>query len=175
MPLSKALSYVIPSETRKFFNQLQWEEFKVTCPKNILLQFRNFWYHDPLVHQINHPYMRIIRKCRLGTSELRAHAWYLNQHRSRICEHCNLGVEETLDHLFYTCPAFSDQRERYLANVAPILSDLNLPNTTASLLGFSDRLRFKNFSSSHHICDQRRLLFTHTCQFLKSTDRFKYV
>ena len=83
LPVQMLLNRLIPRETRKFFCKLQWDQFLQDSPNNILTQYRDSWYHDPLLHQLNDPFMRIIRKCRLGVSELRSHSWFHNQNRSK--------------------------------------------------------------------------------------------
>ena len=173
LPVQRLLNRLIPRETRKFFCKLQWDQFLQDSPNNILTQYRDSWYHDPLLHQLNDPFMRIIRKCRLGVSELRSHSWFHNQNRSKKCQHCSLQQEETLNHFFHVCPAYSEQRIQFLSNVNPILEELDLSPTVKSLLGFDHRLKSKRFSKSH--LSLRRRLYQYTCEFLRSTGRFRFV
>mgnify|MGYP004021405239 CR=1 FL=1 len=164
---------VLFSETsRKFFQDLQESIFRRDYPNHTLCQYRKSWYHDSLLHRFRNPYMRLVRKCRLGVSELRSHSYYLNQ-GSKICPHCHTQQEETLEHFFLSCPAFIPQRTEYLAKVTPLLRELNLPITVASFLGFDHNLEHRNYSSQQ--LSLRRHLYRHTCDFFRLTNRFKFL
>ena len=159
--------------TRDLFNDIQWDQFVKNSPKLTISRYRGAWYHDPLIHQIDDPYMRIIRKLRLDVSEISSHSWFRNQNKSKKCPHCCLDQEETLAHFFLICPGFSRQRAQFHDNVVPILNDLSLPYSVSSFLGFDQRLKSKHFSKSHS--SSRRRLYKATCDFLQSTGRFKFV
>ena len=109
----------------------------VTVEKALLSSFREGWYHDNLLYSIRDPYMRLIRKCRLGVSELACDSHHKNPSYSRICTQCNLGVPEDLQHYFFECPAFSTHRKDFLTRVRPLLASLGLPQgKVAPVLGF---------------------------------------
>ena len=172
-PGNKSLLSTFFTLTRDLFNDIQWDQFVKESPKLTLSQQRGAWYHDPLIHQMNDPYMRIIRKLRLDVSEIYSHSWFRSQCKSKKCPHCSLDHDETLAHFFLICPAFSGQRAKFRDNVIPILNDLSLPYSISSFLGFDQRLKSKNFSKSH--MSNRRRLYQETCDFLRSTGRFKFV
>ena len=159
--------------TRDFFQGYQWSQFVKAFPRHTLSNYRKCWYHDPLIHQMTDPYMRIIRKLRLGVSEICSQSWFHNENRSKICTYCSLQQVENLNHFFLVCPAFTEQRSQLNASVDSILNDLNLDFSVASLLGFDHRLKSKNFSKSH--TSLRRQLYQSTCNFLRSTGRFRFV
>ena len=159
--------------TRDFFQGYQWSQFVKAFPRHTLSRYRKCWYHDPLIHQMTDPYMRIIRKLRLGVSEICSQSWFHNENRSKICTYCSLQQVENLNHFFLVCPAFTEQRSQLNASVDSILNDLNIDFSVASLLGFDHRLKSKNFSKSH--ASLRRQLYQSTCNFLRSTGRFRFV
>ena len=162
------------SDTSKdVFQKAQLKSFNQDFPMHTLSQFRKSWYHDCLLHRMSDPYMRIIRKCRLGVSELRDHSWFHTPERSKKCPHCHTQQNETLEHFFLHCPTFTVQRNHYLNAITPILRGLNLPITVGSFLGFDSNLEHKNYSSQQ--LSLRRRLYTHTCEFLRLTQRFQFV
>ena len=173
LPIVKAFRIAFSKGSRNYFQNLQWNEFTSTSLRNPLTRFRDAWYHDPLLHQIQNPYMRIIRKCRLGVSELRAHSWFFDPSKSRKCNHCHTQHDETLEHFFLKCPAFATQRTHFLKRIVPILKTLSLPITVASFLGFDKNLVCKRYSKRHG--PVRRRIYRATCDFLKHTKRFTYV
>ena len=120
--------------------------------------------------------MRIIRKYRLaglGVSELLLHSHHLNPIGSKVCPHCNSQKTESLKHFFLECSAFENQRGKLIRKVKPILKKLGLPLTAKSLLGFDDRLTsFQHQKSSR---SDRISLYSHTCEFMRSTNRFEYI
>lgn len=141
--------------------------------RNPLTRFRESWYHDALLHEIQNPYMRIIRKLRLGVSELKSHSWYHNPQKSTKCQHCHTHQDETLEHFFEVCPAFASQRSQFVEKITPILNSLKLPITVASFLGFDKKLEGKRYAK--HSKSLRQRLYQCTCDFLKSTSRFEFV
>ena len=141
--------------SKDVFQKAQLKSFNQDFPMHTLSQFRKSWYHDCLLHRMSDPYMRIIRKCRLGVSELRDHSWFHTPERSK------------------NCPAFAVQRNHYLNAITPILRGLNLPITVGSFLGFDSNLEHKNYSSQQ--LSLRRRLYTHTCEFVRLTQRFQFV
>ena len=156
------------------YKTIQWKEFASSQSCKTLREYRHGWYHDRLLHQLKDPYMRIIRKCRLGQSELAQHSFFHNPEASNTCQHCHMQQPETLSHFFLQCPAHAQHRSKYLASISPILKELELPqNQVKSFLGFNDRMTSK-FYCRETRCKRKRL-YEHTCDFMRNTKRFRFV
>merc|ERR1711951_258312 len=90
------------------------------------------------------PYMRVIRKCRLGRSELAAHSYLLNEGLSKMCTHCKMQTSESLSHFLLHCPTYTKQRSKLFTLVNSILKELGLERKCVkSLLGINDGMRSK--------------------------------
>ena len=136
----------------------QWDEFKNNSPNHILL----------------YPYMRLIRKARLGVSELASHTHYMNLSQSRICPHFKLNHFESLNHFFFECPAYSQQMAVFIEKISPILDELGLPNDkVSSFLGFPQGSASKRYFQSNR--DTREKLYLQTCRFMETSQRFRFV
>ena len=171
--LKKGFREIMLPVLTQVYETTQWDEFTRSSACKTLKKFRSGWYHDPLLHQTKNPYMRVIRKCRLGKSELRAHSHFHEPCKGKICTECKLNQPESLEHYFLKCPAYNAQRKRYFDEVQPILSKLGHPTEVKFLLGFDDRLTSKKFSAGREPI--RKRLYLSTCRFMKSTKRFKFV
>ena len=124
-------------------------------------------------HEIKDPYMRLIRKCRLGRSELACHSVFFNN-SGKLCTNCNLNEDETLEHFFLKCPKFKEQRTVLLKNIGLVTKRLGLsPNRVKTLLGFDSRLTSKCYRRDK--VRLRRQLYKHTCKFMRDTKRFQFV
>ena len=154
--------------------KIQWEGFLSTSPNHILGTFRGGWYHDPLLTEIKDPYMRLIRKARLGVSELASQTHYLSQSKSRICSHCQSNSIEDLHHYFFECSAYDSQRASFLDSVRPLLYSLGLPQgKVAPILGFPQGPASKRYFQTHSVT--RKQLYLETCKYMRSTQRFRFV
>ena len=156
-------------------NQItQWNRFKKNSSNHVLLSLRGGWFHDPLLTEIKHPYMRLIRKARLGVSELASHTHYMNASCNKICPHCHLNKLEDLDHYFLECPAYTQQRSEFLEKITPLLDELGLPNDrVSSFLGFPTGSASKRYFQCHR--DTRRKLYLQTCHYMEASKRFQFV
>ena len=171
--VSKVFRDILCPNLKKVYQKVQWNQFEKSTKCSTLQNFRCSWYHDPLLHQLKDPMMRIIRKCRLGVSELLVHSHHLNPFGGKVCPHCNSQKYESLKHFFLECSAFEKQRCKLIRKVKPILKKLGLPLTAKSLLGFDDRLTSIQHRKSSH--SDRISLYSHTCEFMRSTNRFEYI
>ena len=152
----------------------QLDDLRYFSPNHILNTLRGGWYHDPLLSEIKNPYMRLIRKARLGASELLGHTPYMSQSGSKICTHCQSQCTEDLHHYFFQCSAFDSQRTKFLERIDPILQDLGLPShQVASVLGFPQGSASKLYFSSNK--DLRKQFYLETCRYMRLTQRFSYV
>ena len=152
----------------------QWDEFKNNSPNHILSSYRGGWFHDSLLTEISHPYMRLIRTVRLGVSELASHTHYMNLSQSSICPHFKLNHFESLNHFFFECPAYSQQRAVFIEKISPILDELGLPNDkVSSFLGFPQGSASKRYFQSNR--DTREKLYLQTCRFMEASQRFRFV
>ena len=157
-----------------FYRKSQWDAFITHHPEHALSQRRTEWYHDDLIHTIKHPYMRLVRKCRLGASELAAHCAFLQPSKTGICTHCDMGINETSHHFIFDCPAFSSQRSDYFRLVRPLLKSMSIGSiTVSSCLGFHPSIRSKIYRKRTR--NTRREVLIRTCEYFKATGRFKYV
>ena len=156
---------------KNLIKKQQFTQFVQSRYGRVLKSLRRKWYHDSLIHEMTHPLMRIIRKLRLGSSELRDHSFYLNG-GDRTCPKCQRG-KETLDHYFFVCPSYKSQREIFISKCIPWVRKLNETVSVRTVLGFHEKLINPKFAqTTKHI---RKKLLQETIDFISKTDRFKYV
>ena len=155
---------------RKAIVDAHLSDFKQRKGCRVLKSLRTSWYHDKLIHEIVDPRMRLVRKLRVGASELRDHSFYLNGF-SRSCPQCE-HVREDLQHFFFECPSYKVQREVFLAETKKLLDKINCVVSTATVLGFHPNLKNRRFTKS--TVDLRRKVFQQTMDFISSTGRFQY-
>ena len=174
IPAKVLFKYFFSKVAHAVNNSTQWNDFETNFPNHILHSFRKGWYFDPLLTGIRDPYMRLIRKARLGVSELASHTHYMCQSKSKACTHCDSGSHETLHHFFFECSAYDSQRAKFLNTVRPILSELGLPfDQVWPLLGFPRGAASKRYFHTHkHLREQ---LYSETCDFMRKTSRFRFV
>ena len=173
VPFEKAFTKLFPKFIKAWNTQFQWKEFCNTR-HGTLSKFREGWYHDPLLHEIRDPYMRLIRKCRLGVSELACHSHHRDPSCSKLCKHCTLNVPEDLRHYFFQCPAFSQHRMNFLTRIKPLLGRLGLSQgEVGPILGFPSGSASKRYFKTHR--SDRRQLYLETCKFMRLTQRFRFV
>ena len=173
-PLIKAFRGKMSYTLTKMYQTVQWENFSMGDKYITLRDMRGGWYHDRLLHEKKDPYMRIIRKCRLGRSELASHSFYNNIETGKRCCFCNQNKIETLNHFFFECPRFCSQRSQFLKNVNPLFKKLGLPqNHVSSCLGFNPQLVSNNYRKNTRAMRSR--LYDYTCDFLRQSQRFKFV
>ena len=173
VPFHKLFKRLFPKFIKAWNTQYQWKEF-CNSRKGTLSSFREGWYHDNLLYSIRDPYMRLIRKCRLGVSELACHSHYRDPSCSKICAQCNLGVSEDLQHYFFECPAFHTHRKIFLNRIKPLLDNLGLPQgEVAPVLGFPEGSASKRYFKTH--MSDRKQLYLATCTYMRSTQRFQFV
>jgi len=98
---------------------------------------------------------------------------YMNLDGSKQCSHCTRDAVESLEHYFLKCTTFAKQRKTLISNVSPLLKSLGLPLNVKSLLGFDDRLASASYRKISKTI--RAMLYKHTCAFMRSTNRFKFV
>ena len=153
---------------------LQWNDFTTTSPNHILATMRGGWYRDPLLTELKDPFMRLIRKARLGVSELASHTPYMSQSKDRTCFQCSSNAIESLHHFFFECDGFRQQRVDFLSAINPILDELALPrNKVASVLGFPTGTASKGYFKYHR--ELREKLYLETCKYMRLTQRFSFV
>ena len=136
-----------------------------------LKNFRSKWYFDHALSFSNASAIRIIRRIRLGVSELREHSFFLTVNRSKICE-CQMGVDESPQHYFCVCPRYSGARTELLERIRPILRRLDIAFTASSCLGFHPRLENRQFEK--HTRTDRLALLQEVSNYVVATSRFKY-
>ena len=125
------------------------------------------WYHDKLVHEISNPWMRQLRKIRLGVSELLDHTHFIDQNL-RVCTQCSSGEKETVPHFLLRCQAYSSIRTKYLKNVAKLGADVS---NFKILLGFNEKLKCKSYQK--RTLDNREKILQQTLWFIQKSGRFK--
>ena len=62
---------------------------------------------------------RLKTKFRVGCHPLRSSAARVERVRNATCPCCDTGVSETIHHTLFECKAFSDERDTFLASLAP--------------------------------------------------------
>lgn len=81
-------------------------------------------YHDSLLYSMRDPWMRQLRKLRLGVSDLLDHTHFLNEF-IRNCTRCNSGEE----HFFIRCTAHAIPRMKYFCKLQ-VLGVTDLDNVS---------------------------------------------
>ena len=149
----------------------QFTQFLNSSQGRVLKLLRKAWYHDSLIHEIVNPGMRLIRKLRLGASELRDHCFYMNG-GTRICPMCNQDTE-TLNHFFFVCPKYISQRERFLSKFYIWTNEIGVNLNIRTILGFHEKLANKKFARLTRTV--RENIFQETIDYILSANRFKYL
>ena len=158
----------------ELYQHIQWGDFSNSSGCDMLRRHRGGWYHDPLLHELKDPFMRVIRKCRLGRSELAIHSFYHEPKGDKNCTFCNQRKIESLNHFFFKCPRYSKERSLYFEKVKPLFRKLGLPQDhVSSCLGFNQRLGSKKYRIQTK--SLRTSLYKHTCDFLRQSNRFRFV
>ena len=124
------------------------------------------WYHDKLVHETSDPWMRQLRKIRLGVSELLDQTYFFDK-TSRVCTSCSAGQIETIDHFLLHCQAYSSIRTPFLQEV----KNLGVDATDFKiLLGFDPKLKSKSYQK--RTFNTRKNILQKTLRFLSDSGRF---
>jgi len=123
-------------------------------------------YHDDLLHSIPNPWMRQLRKIRLGVSRLLDHTHFMNQN-ARICSKCDCNMNETPEHYFFKCKAYSNIRKPFLKT----LQNLEVKKPSVGLvLDFDKRLQCKTYKKRTR--PLRPKILRNTLKFIQDSKRF---
>ena len=79
-----------------------WVKSKVG---KVLKQYKGCWWVDRIINDITDPTVNVIRRMRIGNSDLNTHK--TGHGRNRLCRNCDGGIPETLDHFFLGCKKYS--------------------------------------------------------------------
>ena len=125
-----------------------------------------FWYHDKLLHETETPWIRQLRKLRLGVSRLADHNSHIEA-KPKTCLLCDIGENETVTHFLLHCKAHVGPRRRLLQG----LKKMGVKRPTVSLLlGFDLQLTSKVFRKRSF--RKRRDILQMTLCFLQDSQRF---
>ena len=80
--------------------------------RETLKNYKNDWWVDAIIQDINNPLVHEVRRMRLGCSKLRNH---MSKRNLRNCTKCDVDVPETNEHFFEICTMYQPQR-RILKN-----------------------------------------------------------
>ena len=126
------------------------------------------WHWDPLVYSLDNPQMRLLRKLRLGVSELAAHCFFLNK-GDKKCRNCVSSEDEDLKHYFFDCLKYSKIRtdmHKELHNIWGVDIDLSL----RLVLGFSNNK--KNYGKSNR--EKQRKSYICVCNYIEKSSCFRF-
>ena len=156
---------------RNWVRETQIGEFLGEKRSRGLKNFRSNWYFDYALLFSNAHAIRIIRRIRLGVSELLEHSFFFSQNRSKICG-CHMRVVESPFHYFCVCPRYADPRKVLREKIRPILRRLDIPFSDRACLGFHPKLGNRQFEK--HTRAIRLSLLQEVSNYIVSTSRFRY-
>ena len=100
-------------------------------------KYKNDWWVDSIIQDINNPLVHDIRRMRLGCSKLRNH---MNNRNSRNCTKCDEDVPETNEHFFERCNMYEPQRRILKDDIDHALKFMKMEFNTINLLGMNSRI-----------------------------------
>merc|ERR1712018_104403 len=108
----------------------QWLNSKVG---KALKQYKRHWWVDRILYDITNPVVTIIRRMRIGNSDLNAHK--SGHGRNRLCKYCDDDLPETINHYFLKCNKYINERRNLKNSIRRSLDHMKMKFTTRNLLG----------------------------------------
>ena len=159
---------VIKRKMKEKVRLFQVHRWRLSKEGKTLKKYKNDWWVDLIIQDVDNPLVHEIRRMRLGCSKLRNH---MNKRNLRNCTKCDLGVPETNEHFFEVCNRYQPQRRRLKNDTAQVLKFMKMEYNTINLLGMNLRImQTKNQMKKY----KRSLLLVYekVLKFIEDTARF---
>ena len=142
--------------------QIQWNAAK---EGKVLKQFKKRWWVDRVINDISDPKVYIIRRMRIGNSDLNSHH---SVGANKICKMCDKNCMETNSHFLLQCERFKKERDVLKKNIDRNLIKLNSEMKTDILLGVNEKLMTSRSMTKNYFNEIKNIL-TEVLTFIKKT------
>ena len=167
----KYIRTAVKNETRKWAKERQVTALTRSKSGFCFWLRRGGYYRDQAIMRLSTKGSRLLRKIRLGVSELAEQSHSKNLSASSTCRFCTRNAEETPSHFLLHCPAFDKHRQPFLKKVRPLLHKCGLTLSAQNLLGMSQTLVKPSVEKSTRTL--RENILSQTALFIFKTKRFK--
>ena len=121
-------------EKTKLFQVQKW---RLSKEGKVMRKYKNDWWVDNIIQDVNSPLVHEIRRMRIGCSKLRNH---MNKRNLRECKNCDMKVPETNEHFFLVCPKYHLLRTELKNRIDDYLKNLGMKFNTINLLGMNEKV-----------------------------------
>ena len=135
----------------------------------MLKQFKKRWWVDRVINDISDPKVYIIRRMRIGNSDLNSHHYAGG---NKICEMCDKNCEETNTHFLLQCERYKKERNELKKNIERNLNKLKTEMKTDILLGVNEKLMSSRTMTKIYFNEIKNIL-NEVLNFIKKTKRFE--
>ena len=146
--------------------QKQWNEAE---EGRVLKQYKRRWWVDRVINDISDPMIHVIRRMRIGNSDLNSHQ---PKRGSRLCNMCDNNSEETNEHYLLRCEKYENEREELKMNVKRNMSMMNMKFSIENLLGLNQRIMSSKMLSKNYFNHLKNIL-VQVLNFIRKTKRFE--
>ena len=166
----KHIRTVVKNETRRWAKDRQVSALTRSKSGFCFWLRRGGYYRDQAI-MLSAKGSRLLRKIRLGVSELAEQSHSKKLSTSSTCRFCTLNADETPSHFLLHCPVFDKHRQPYLKKVRPLLQKCGLTLSAQNLLGMSQTLVRPSVEKNSRTL--RENILSQTALFIFKTKRFK--
>ena len=161
---------VIKRKMKEKVRLFQVHRWRLSKEGKTLKKYKNDWWVDLIIQDVDNPLVHDIRRMRLGCSKLRNH---MSKRNLRNCTKCDLDVPETNEHYFEICDMYQPQRRILKNDIDHILKFMNMEFHARNLLGMNSRIMKSKKQMKKH---KRYLLMIYekVLKFMETTKRFIY-
>ena len=146
--------------------EIQWNKAE---EGKVLKQFKKRWWVDRVINDISDPKVHIIRRMRIGNSDLNSHH---SGGINKICKMCDKNCEETNTHFLLQCERYKNERNELKKNVERNLSKMKIEMKTDTLLGVNEKLMTSRTMTKNYFNEIKNILYE-VLKFIKKTKRFE--
>ena len=144
---SDKLWIVIKRKIKEKLKLYQVHKWRMSKEGKVLKKYKNYWWIDNIIQEVNNPLIHDIRRMRLGCSKLRNH---MSKRNLRLCKNCDMKIPETNEHFFEVCPKYEPQRELLKRNVNDVMKSMKVKFNTLNLMGMNNKImQSKHLKKKH--------------------------
>ena len=133
----------------------------------VMKKYKNTWYKDRVIDKIKDPMVYVIKKMRIGNSELQAHR---KAGKMGICA-CG-EEEETIEHYFLRCKKYRDIRVDMIKGVITVNKKCGMSSVIKSILGMYPEV-FKSKTKSKKLENIIKENYKNVFQYMRKSKRFE--
>ena len=137
----------------------------------VLKKYKSKWYRDKVIDTIGDRRIKVIKKMRIGNSDLNYHKKDVKL--SRICPNCDKRSIETNEHFFLSCPKFKYERSVLMKKIKSSRIKTKV-NMMKKILGFFEdvycsKKKFELYKK------EIKIILEASMDYISDTARFKQV